>query len=147
MYRRLLVPINNSAAAKRGLEAAIGLATDLDAQLRLVHVQPTEPADERPMLTVLEAARRQAVAAGVAADTQCLDPFPLSFEELIIEEPLKWQADLIIMGTHGRTGLPRLVHGSYAERLIRHSPIPILLVPPAGSASRTAGRLCEESAQ
>jgi nucleotide-binding universal stress UspA family protein len=52
----------------------------------------------------------------------------------IINKAIEWNADLIVMGTHGRTGLEHLLMGSVAEYIIRHSPIPVLVVPKGKSA-------------
>jgi len=41
----------------------------------------------------------------------------------------EWEASLIVIGTHGRTGLSHILMGSVAERVIRHSPVPVLVVP------------------
>ena len=48
--------------------------------------------------------------------------------EVIVREAKKWKADLIVMGTHGRRGFNRLVLGSDAEGVLRHSPVPVLMV-------------------
>jgi nucleotide-binding universal stress UspA family protein len=50
------------------------------------------------------------------------------FEE-ILKVAEEWQADLIVLGTHGRTGLSHLLMGSVAERVIRHSKKPLLIIP------------------
>lgn len=47
----------------------------------------------------------------------------------VIEIAVKWGADLIIAGTHGRTGLSKLFSGSVAESIIQHSPVPVCVVP------------------
>ena len=47
----------------------------------------------------------------------------------IISKAIKWNADIIIVGTHGRTGLEHLLLGSVAEYIVRHSPIPVMVVP------------------
>ena len=47
---------------------------------------------------------------------------------LVIEQALEWPAELIVMGTHGRKGLKRIVLGSDAEYVVRHATVPVLLV-------------------
>jgi nucleotide-binding universal stress UspA family protein len=49
--------------------------------------------------------------------------------EGILEVAEEWDADLIVLGTHGRTGLSHLLLGSVAEKLIRHSPKPLFIIP------------------
>jgi nucleotide-binding universal stress UspA family protein len=48
--------------------------------------------------------------------------------DMVVSEPRKWRADLIVMGTHGRRGINRLMPGSDAEQVIRTSPVPVLTV-------------------
>jgi nucleotide-binding universal stress UspA family protein len=48
--------------------------------------------------------------------------------ELIVNQAKEWPADVIVMGTHGRRGLARLVLGSNAEYVLRHTQVPVLLV-------------------
>jgi nucleotide-binding universal stress UspA family protein len=55
--------------------------------------------------------------------------------DLILEDAKKWSADLIVMGTHGRRGVRRLVLGSDAEQILRLSPVPVLMVRATPEAS------------
>lgn len=48
--------------------------------------------------------------------------------ELVVNQAIEWPADIIVMGTHGRRGLGRLVPGSNADCVLRHAPVPVLLV-------------------
>ena len=61
-------------------------------------------------------------------DTRLCDNFPGSVQEKVAAEALDWDADLIVLGTQGRRGAPRLVLGSGAERILRHAPVLVLLV-------------------
>lgn len=59
---------------------------------------------------------------------------------LVVRQVRKWGADLIVIGTHGRRGMKRLVMGSDAEEIVRIAPVPVLLVrpkPKAGAASHS----------
>ena len=49
--------------------------------------------------------------------------------EMILKVADEWEADLIVLGTHGRTGLSHLIMGSVAEHVVRHAKIPVLIVP------------------
>lgn len=144
MYRRILVPIDGSNTATRGLTEAIGLAADQHASLRIVHVISDAYVNAvlmggmysgdvlGQMHDQAEAILREAAAAashaGVAADTRLLEHQGARIGELIIAEAASWQADLIVMGTHGRGGLARAALGSDAEHVVRHATLPVLLL-------------------
>jgi len=92
----------------------------------------------------LVTARTQVEAAGIGVDTVLRDGFRARVCDLVIEEATAWSADLIVIGTHGRRGAARWLLGSDAERILRMSPVPVLLVrarqapatPDAASSSR-----------
>lgn len=145
MYQRILVPVDGSATSKRGLQEAIRLAALTHGRLRLLHV-----VDELSFALgmsayagyagewvgelreagtrLLEEAKTAAQAAGIEADVALFDSFSGSVHELITEEAKRWHADLIVIGTHGRRGVGRLVMGSSAENVLRFSTVPVLLV-------------------
>ena len=56
---------------------------------------------------------------------------------MILDEARKWRADLIVMGTHGRRGINRMLLGSDAERVLRSAPVPVLLVRAEEKRKRT----------
>lgn len=144
MYSRILVPIDGSKTAARGLREAIRLAKDQNAALRVVHVVDktaiigvTEAGmNPRPVLSklarsgraVLDEARRNARKLGVEADTVLHEPVTKRVADEVLREAKRWKADLIVMGTHGRRGVQRLVLGSDAEQVVRQAEIPVLLV-------------------
>jgi nucleotide-binding universal stress UspA family protein len=144
MYRRILVPIDSSKTAALGLREAIRLAKDQGAALRIVHVVDKMAIigvaeagmSPRPVLAklarsgraVLSAARREAKKAGIDAETAFYEPVSKRVADAILREARKWRADLIVMGTHGRRGVPRLVLGSDAEQVVRLAEVPVLLV-------------------
>ena len=156
MYSRILVPVDGSATSLLGLKHAIGLATDEHAQLRLLNVVDESiliPAvyaypsgDTADLIDSLRVSGRKALAAaaaraakrGVDAERAQLESHLQPVSDAILAEARKWQADLIVMGTHGRRGLNRLMLGSDAERLLRESPVPVLLV--RGVQSKTSAR-------
>ena len=151
MYQRILVPIDGSSTAERGLTEAIRLARLTGGRLRLVHV-----IDELSFaLTMdayagyagdwlkelrsdatklLEAARTKAAEEKVEADIVLLDNFKGTVHDQVIAEAAASQAELIVIGTHGRRGLGRWVMGSSAEHILRMSPVPVLLVRAPESA-------------
>jgi len=144
MYRRILVPIDSSSTAALGLREAIRLAKDQNAALRMVHVVDKTAIigvaeagmNPRPVLAklarsgraILDAARRSAKKAGIEAETVLHEPLTKRVADEVLREAKKWRADLIVMGTHGRRGLQRLVLGSDAEQIVRLADVPVLLV-------------------
>lgn len=145
MYQRILVPVDGSECAARGLSEAIALARLTSARIRLVHVVD-EPlvaisadmaagAAADLVGTVREAARRVLAdatetvkAAGIPVDDVLLDSFDGRLCDLVIAAVESWSADLVVIGTHGRRGVGRLLLGSDAEQILRLSRVPVLLV-------------------
>lgn len=147
MYQRILVAIDGSETARRGLDEAIRLAQAGGGRLLLTHVieeplpltvngdwsLPSLPleawreAGER----LLETALAHCHQAGVEAETRLIEAGGRRIGPLIAEAALDWQADLIVVGTHGRRGLDRLLLGSVAEGILRTTRTPVLLLPPA----------------
>jgi len=145
MYQRILVPVDGSATSNQALDAAIGLAKAFKARLRLIHV-----VDEMAYLSgydqfggysgdlirvmkesgakVLTDALAVARAAGVEADDILFDKFGERLGETVANAAKLWNADLIVVGTHGRRGLGRVILGSGAEQIIRNAPVHVLVV-------------------
>jgi universal stress protein A len=142
--RRILIPIDFSPASDRALDYARALSEEFGAPLYLLHVIEDRlmtgpwPAEvylgELPKLRedlVKEAERRmlatlQSLAAeGIQATGEVLIGGP---SHVIIEQANTVNADLIVMGTHGRTGITHLLIGSVAERVIRHAPCPVFVI-------------------
>lgn len=159
MYQRILVPVDGSPTADHGLQEAIRLAGLTRGSVRLLHVVDdlsfalamdayagysgdwmTELRDAGRQ--VLDDAKAQVVAAGLDAEAVLYDSVEGRVHELVVAEAKKWPADLIVIGTHGRRGVGRLVLGSSAEHVLRLSPVPVLLVrapePPAAPAQEAA---------
>jgi nucleotide-binding universal stress UspA family protein len=144
MYQRILVPIDGSATAERALQEAIKLAAG-KAQLRLVYViGEVYPLDAEGYAFIDYAALQEAVhqtgertlaqaaekvqRSGMSAETALLDVPGERVASVIDGEALNWTADLIVIGTHGRSGLSRLLLGSVAEGVARGASVPVLLV-------------------
>ena len=144
LYQRILVPVDGSSTAKAGLEEALKIASDQRAKLRILHVvddwllmspdasgAPTAPAAEARRAagdSVLDAADTRARDAGMEVETVLIEEMGYRAGEVIVRQASEWPADLIVCGTHGRRGMRRLVLGSDAEYVLRHTPVPILLV-------------------
>ncbi|OFZ67534.1 MAG: universal stress protein [Betaproteobacteria bacterium RBG_16_56_24] len=144
MYQRILVPIDGSATSGRALQEAIKLAAG-KAQLRLVYViEETYPLDAESVAFIDYAALQEALRktgeralaqaakkvrkSGVTAETALLEAKGERAAKVIDGDAMKWQADLIVIGTHGRSGLSRLLLGSVAEGVARGASAPVLLV-------------------
>ncbi len=145
MYQRILVPVDGSECADRGLSEAIALARLTGARLRLVHVID-EPflalgsdgaiGASADLITLAREAAQRVLAdasakvrlAGMAVDSVLLDSFDGRLCDLVIGEAKASSSDLVVIGTHGRRGFDRLLLGSDAEQILRLSPVPVLLV-------------------
>ncbi|OGS96349.1 MAG: universal stress protein [Gallionellales bacterium RIFCSPLOWO2_02_FULL_57_47] len=144
MYQRILVPIDGSETSGRALQEAIKIA-DGKAQLRLVYVieegyaldaegyafidygalqEAFRQTGERALAQAAKTVQR----AGLAAETAVLDVPGEHTANVIDNDALSWKADLIVIGTHGRSGIGRLLLGSVAEHVARGASVPVLLV-------------------
>jgi nucleotide-binding universal stress UspA family protein len=146
-YRKILVAVDGSAASAKGLREALRLAKAEDARLFILHV-----VDEYPAFAALDGmmagapgvdlvpalreggkrvlAKAQAVAAKQNVKAKAILREMLSGPAAypIVREARKVGADLIVLGTHGRRGVRRLVLGSDAEQVVRTASVPVLLV-------------------
>ena len=144
MYKRILVPIDGSGPSALGLAEAIVLAKNQGAALRLVHVVneliiPGRIEIGWSVMQLIDRLRENGAAilkdgeslvraAGVEVDTRLIEEVGNHAGRLLVQEAKDWHADLIAMGTHGRHGIRRAVMGSDAEFVVRHTPVPVLLV-------------------
>jgi nucleotide-binding universal stress UspA family protein len=137
---RILVPVDFSEYSEKALSWAVTMAEQWRSHLYLCHVipQPSYP----HMLAGADLVEFEAKLRGTA-ETQLRDlkskqqshGVPIDIR-VVIGEPFndicrvaeEEQIDLIVMGTHGRTGLRHALLGSVAERVVRHSPCPVLVV-------------------
>ena len=141
--RRILVPLDFSRQAAPVLEWALHLATEHRSSIVLLHVYhlPVEfqqlegaylPADfwanvkqEAEQQLGLHAERVR--AGGIEVEAQVREGYPAT---VIVEEAESRGADLIVLGTHGHTGIKHLLLGSIAERVVQHAHCPVLTVKP-----------------
>lgn len=154
--KHILVPVDVDPLADRPLadrlvDAACDLAKPMNAKLTLLFVaspivKPMQPPADlvsmayRSMLDVMEARNTacarvlkeleaRATAAGVAVRTM-MTTRPGSTPQAIVEMAIEESADLVMMTTHARRGVKRLLLGSVAERTAHLAPVPVLLLPP-----------------
>jgi len=135
--KKIFVPTDFSSASQEAIAYAAFLAERFNAAILLAHI--LEPFGYPVDLAIIDApelermrARRQLGRLarllrreGIEIETALLmgDPAPL-----IVERAVKGGADLIVMGTHGRSGAAHLLMGSVAEKVVRSSPLPVLTV-------------------
>ena len=149
-FRRILVPLDGSPAAVSAVAAAKELAQLFGAEVLLLHAEfpyilpgpelgsyPTpipSPAEKDP---VTEKASDELIGAGIRVQrlTEVGDP-----ASVILDQSQAAHADLIVMATHGRSGIARWVLGSVAERVLRGARIPLLLVRSGKMKGRAVAR-------
>jgi nucleotide-binding universal stress UspA family protein len=122
--RRMLLPIDAGDLSLAAVGPAMELAVLCGAEMLLVHVLDDNLAGELPMPDI-ERAQELVTAAGLHAEV-VLERGDAA--DRLLAVAAERQADLIVMATHGRSGLKRWVLGSVAERVMRAAPVPLLLV-------------------
>jgi nucleotide-binding universal stress UspA family protein len=151
MYGKILVPVDGSDTALKGLNEAIKIAKNLGSKICLVHIVDEFVFDysfsPAAFATgVIEGLRERgkAIIADATALVRAhgLEPSSVLLEsiggpaaDLIVAQAAQGGADLIVMGTHGRRGLRRMALGSDAEQVIRMANVPVLLVRDAQPAA------------
>ncbi|MFT4069385.1 universal stress protein [Paraburkholderia sp.] len=145
MYRRILVALDGSPSAQRALAEALKLAKLTGATLEACYVvergkwpaaaspgfdAEPEPADAKRAAadTALAAARELLREAQVRGDVRTIDAYAESVQAVLTRVADEIDADLIVMGTHGRHGVGRFLVGSVAESLVRSTDKPVLIV-------------------
>lgn len=145
MYKRILVPVDGSTTSNRALTSALQLARETGAQVRLLYV-----VEEMVYLSgydqfgvysgdvakivresgekVLDDSMAIATAAGVQADHVLVDTFTQRLGDVVADAAKAWNADLVVVGTHGRRGIGRVLMGSGAEEIVRLAPVPVLVI-------------------
>lgn len=145
-FRVIVVPYDFSSHARVALDEAADLARRLDAKLHLVHVvlSPTyaygfayspeatavvPPIDMTEVReSALTALREVAKGVDVKGEVECHVVEGVSIADTLCDRVREIGGDLIVMGTHGRTGLAHVFLGSVAERTLRIAPCPVLTV-------------------
>ncbi|HRE31895.1 MAG TPA: universal stress protein [Candidatus Berkiella sp.] len=146
MYKRILVAIDGSNPAKLALNQAIALASQHQARLIIIHVVDcagisgglkhfrntslNEMVQEQA-IKMLAKAKQQAQKKKINVQTLLieLNDYQEQIAEKILVQAIRSRAQLLVMGTQGLRGLVRIVLGSVTDYVIRHSRIPVLIVP------------------
>ncbi len=155
-FKHILVPTDFSESAGLALDTAITLAEKFDSKITVLHATwlppgayaayaeglfwPTEDmvkgAEKALAATMVKVKSRYPQSEGVIVNGES---WPT-----ILEVAKERSADLIVMGTHGRRGVARVLLGSVAERIVRLSPIPVLTI--SGESERDAAKKASERA-
>ena len=144
-YHQILVPVDGSLTSEKALDEAIRLAQLTGARLRLIHV-----VDELSYINGFESAmnyineiiplmreagekllahgKQKALDQGVSADTVLIEESPGRIWEHVVGQAKDMNANLIVVGSHGRRGIGRVLLGSDAEQIIRHATVPVLVL-------------------
>lgn len=146
MYERILIPTDGSETAQRATRHAIELAERFDAEVHVLvvieqhHLYAGTDITSEHLWDEIAGKARDAAGKRMAPILKAARSRGLEAVDAIREHPDVAQAivayakeagiDAIVMGTHGRSGIRRLLVGSVAERVVRSSPVPVLLVPP-----------------
>jgi nucleotide-binding universal stress UspA family protein len=140
-FQKILVPVDGSSTSDKALQYALELAQDNHSQVRvlyaideLANLSSYEYAGEflatarQQGQQVLQKAMDAAKAKTVSADTRLTEESGQRLGQTVAEEAASWGADLIVVGTHGRRGVGRVLLGSGAEQIIRMAPVAVLSV-------------------
>lgn len=139
-YKKIIIAVDSSAYSLAAAKKGIALANQLNARAALVFVidkartihSMDTGIDPEEAIVVLKKEAEQTLDQ-LASMFHANDPVKFmpegSAKEDIIKTAENWGADLIVMATHGRTGLLHFLTGSVAEYVMRHSRIPVMIVP------------------
>ncbi|MGV3571170.1 MAG: universal stress protein [Ramlibacter sp.] len=146
MYRRILVPTDGSTLSQKAVASAIGLAASLGAEVVALNVVPRYPAsymDGALDISVTEVARVEQVwaergremadAVREAAERAGVKAKAVTVSSDLVAEAIlgavrKHQCDLVVMASHGRKGLQRLLLGSETQHVLTHGDVPVLVL-------------------
>lgn len=145
MYRTILVATDGSDLSSKAVKAALRLASDFGAKLIALNVQPPyqpavavevpaaflhnpeeiEAEARKQSEQILQGVADEAARMGVSCQTETL--FDVSIHQGVISTAKQHRADLIVMASHGRSGLKNLILGSETSKVLEHCQIPVLV--------------------
>jgi nucleotide-binding universal stress UspA family protein len=145
MFKKILVAVDGGAPAARAAATSYALAVELKAKFRLFHAVEAPAKDTRDVIAS-EKAQEHADRESREIIANLIDTLPhdLRPEGLwrmgdaaneILRAASEWSADLLVIGSHGRDGVMRVILGSVAEKVMRHATCPVLVI----KASETVG--------
>lgn len=144
-FRNILVPVDGSPSSDKALDEAIRLAIFSGAKISLLHVmddlshvtgfesatyyvQQLVPMMRAAGENLLAKEGEKVLAHGLQVECVLIAQGPGRVFEHVAEHARTSHADLIVLGSHGRRGVNRVLLGSDAEQIIRHAPVPVLVV-------------------
>jgi nucleotide-binding universal stress UspA family protein len=146
MYKRIVVAVDGSGTSTMAMNEAVKLAKVMNATLLLLYVCEEMPivwnADGMTPFPIEEVTKAfidagkhllrqdsiRVAESGIEVETKLVDNYNGRIGAVISKEAEKWQADLLVVGTHGRKGINHLLMGSVAEGVMRTANMPVLLV-------------------
>lgn len=145
MFKRILIPVDGSDTANKALVAGLSMARETSASVRLLHalnemaylggMAPDGSWSGDLVGMVREAGAKVLADATAIAQSAGVEPSQVLLEEpgkrlgeAVAEAAKLWGADLVVVGSHGRRGLGRVLLGSGAEQILRLAPVPVLVV-------------------
>jgi nucleotide-binding universal stress UspA family protein len=149
MFKNILVPVDGSPTSNRGLAEAVKLAKSQKATLIVLHVVDENVVTQSALgggyfiegllegllengKKVLAKAVADAKKQGVTVKPVLIEDIGMAVSAVIVAQAKKLKADLIVIGTHGRRGVSRLLMGSDAEGVVRSASAPVMLVRAPG---------------
>lgn len=142
MFKRILVPLDDSEGSGRALDFAVRWSQVSGGKIRLVHYidvqafpnafgygDPAIQSAQRYAESFLAEQKSRLEKNGVQVETHLCLATVKRLGQYISEDARAWGADLIVLGSHGRKGIGRVLLGSGAEQIIREAPVPALVIP------------------
>ncbi len=139
--KRILVPIDFSAQSRKAMQYALSFAKQFNAEVLLLYIIEMTPLPAPPLMVVEDETTQSAMHESAAKElAQWRNEISsqvrvkasvrngVSPQAEIVNAATEGNIDLIILGTHGRTGLAHFLIGSTAERAVRHTPCPVMVV-------------------
>lgn len=141
-FNKILIAVDSSSFSLKAARAGFALAHALDAEVALLYVVDrsresvtidTGPTREQSEVLLLKEAQEtiEQLIKLFNGNKKLYKFTPEGFpKEEILNIAQEWRADVIVMGTHGRTGLSHFINGSIAEHVVRHACVPVMVIPP-----------------
>lgn len=135
MYDAILLPADGSPGSEAAIEHGIDLAALTDATVHAVHVAEVTDfgdvaEDDEDLVTQGHEIVQPVVATAEEADLEVVETvLEGTPHERLVEYARRNAIDAIVIGTHGKSGISRVLLGSTAEKVIRESPVPVVTVP------------------
>jgi len=143
MFQHILVPVDGSATANKAADAAATLASEIEAKVTVIHVVHTYPyagfgAGFAEGQSLYLAAATASANDSIASVRDKMQGKGIAVETRVVESNVVWRgvvetteavgADLIVMGTHGRSKIDRLLLGSVTQRVLSHASVPVMVI-------------------